>query len=257
MRTSAGHYSRPTDAFPAGSLKWLVIERNSFGKHYEIGLRQGSDLPLIPHHTSQLKADPYQGVEAMASLFQNNQISWAMDALTPDPDAPDPDPKEVRREQAEYEQAVEAMMGELFGLGSEKHDDTVMVLWLAEIAIRKLKRTVEAASAPRIRPERRVAARPDDMDELTRPRPRPPALVPYEERPEVLARAGQEVPPPIDRPPGPRPQEPRPAEPRPVGWRPSAAPAKGAPLSLDMRAQIAAALAVGDVEEAERLLRGG
>jgi hypothetical protein len=136
IRTLAQPFTVPVDGVhPAGALRYIAVENNSLGKLYEIGLRAATDLPLVPHSTTQKKVDPYEGVPAMAALFENGQI----------------DLSSAEAEQS-YLILLDAAIDELHGLGSERHDDTVMALWIGECVIRKMK----AAAARREMPRRSI-----------------------------------------------------------------------------------------------------
>jgi hypothetical protein len=142
LRAMAALYTPPVEGVhPAGALRYIAVENNHLGKLYELGIRKTTDLPLVPHSTTSKKADPYEGVPAMSSLFENGQIDIALDGADP-----------------EYLAAVEALLDELHGLGKEPHDDTVMALWIGECVIRRMKdfeeRTARARTQGRPDPKR-------------------------------------------------------------------------------------------------------
>ena len=151
IRSVAAPFANPSETHPFGCLRFIVVENNSLGKLYEIGLKRETDLPLIPHTTKKGKADPYEGIPAMASLFEGGKISVASMGLD--------DSVEADRN---YKQAVDAFVDEMHGLGVEPHDDTVMALYLAEIAVRSLRRYIERTdlATGRPSPPRRPGKRP-------------------------------------------------------------------------------------------------
>jgi hypothetical protein len=133
IRTLAQPFTVPVDGIhPAGALRYIAVEANSLGKLYEIGLRTATDLPLVPHSTTQKKADPYEGVPAMASLFENGQIDFCAEGADQN-----------------HLILLDAAVDELHGLGSERHDDTVMALWIGECIIRKMKAAANRREQPR------------------------------------------------------------------------------------------------------------
>lgn len=133
LRKWATPFSLANDHFPAGALAGVAIEGNSFGKFYQIGLRRDTTLPLVAHTTGASKADPYAGVEAMASLFENGHVTFALQP--PKPNAG----KKAEEEWEQHVQFVDAMKAELYGFGAESHDDTVLAFWIAECFIRRLQ----------------------------------------------------------------------------------------------------------------------
>ncbi len=103
------------------------IERNNFGELHFVALQRATDLPLKPHLTTgRTKADPWDGVPALRSLFENGKVILASKT--------EQDRNKLR-----------PLISELWGLGSESHDDTVMSLWITECVLRRggfLRRTV-------------------------------------------------------------------------------------------------------------------
>jgi hypothetical protein len=97
----------------------VAVEKNAFGELHYLGLQRSSDLPLKGHIThARNKADPWEGVPALSVLFENNKIVL--------PSATDSD-----------RERLEPLIHELYNLGKERHDDTVMALWIAETWLRK------------------------------------------------------------------------------------------------------------------------
>jgi phage terminase large subunit-like protein len=109
-----------TRAIVREAQKWkpfrIMMENNLFQKIYELELIRKTDLPIRGHTTTRKKADPYEGVPSLSTLFENRKI------LLP---TGDPESREK----------TELMIQEFHGLGVEKHDDLVMALWLANRAI--------------------------------------------------------------------------------------------------------------------------
>ena len=99
-------------------VRVVAVEKNSFGELHFMGLQRTTDLPLKPHLTGRNKADPWEGVPSLSVLFENQKVI-----------IPSGDP--------ETREAVKPLIDELWGLGREKHDDTVMSLWIAETVLRK------------------------------------------------------------------------------------------------------------------------
>ena len=126
MKMRAARYTTPTPHHPLGPLLAVGVENNSLGMMYQLNLVRDTDLPIHGHATDQAKADPFQGVPAMAHLFEHNKISFATAGAD-----------------EHYAGAIKALMDELHGLGLERHDDTVMALWIAECLIRRLRAVFE------------------------------------------------------------------------------------------------------------------
>jgi phage terminase large subunit-like protein len=101
-----------------GRVRAVAVERNAFGELHFIGLQQTTDLPLVGHVTTGAKkADPWQGVASLSVLFEQNKVIF---------------PYATQRDR----EALEPLIQELWGLGREKHDDTVMSLWIAHSVLR-------------------------------------------------------------------------------------------------------------------------
>ena len=97
----------------------VAVEKNAFGELHYLGLQRSSDLPLKAHLThARNKADPWEGVPALSVLFENEKVIL--------PSATDRD-----------RERLEPLIHELYNLGKERHDDTVMALWIAETWLRK------------------------------------------------------------------------------------------------------------------------
>jgi phage terminase large subunit-like protein len=102
-----------------GKVYAVAVERNAFGELHYVGLKQSTDLPLRPHLTTGAKkASPWDGVTSLSVLFENGKV------IIPSRSAMD---KEIS----------DPLIQELWGLGREKHDDTVMSLWIAHCVLRE------------------------------------------------------------------------------------------------------------------------
>ena len=100
-------------------VRVVSVERNNFGELHYLGLKRSTDLPLKPHLTTgSAKADPWHGVPSISALFENDK--FVIPSKTP-----------------QDRELVAPMLQELWGLGRERHDDTVMALWIAEVQLRK------------------------------------------------------------------------------------------------------------------------
>jgi phage terminase large subunit-like protein len=100
-------------------IRVVSVERNNFGELHYLGLKRSTDLPLKPHLTTgKAKADPWEGVPSISMLFEAGK------AVLPSQTKDD-------------REALEPLLHELWGLGRERHDDTVMALWIAEVQLRK------------------------------------------------------------------------------------------------------------------------
>ena len=96
----------------------VMIEKNAFGQLHLLNLQTTTDLPLKQHLTTAgAKSNSWTGVPALSALFENGKI------ILP-----------YRDETSRV--MVDTLCAELYGLGKEKHDDTVMSLWIAECAMR-------------------------------------------------------------------------------------------------------------------------
>lgn len=102
-----------------GRVSSVAVERNAFGEMHYIGLKQTTDLPIVPHLTTGAKkADPWSGVASLSVLFENGKVII---------------PSKTERDRL----TVEPLIAELWGLGREKHDDTVLSLWIAHSVLRR------------------------------------------------------------------------------------------------------------------------
>lgn len=100
-----------------GSVSYVAVERNSFGELQFMGLQRTTDLPLKGHLTTSKKADPWDGVPSLRTFFENGKVIF--------PSRTEEDSKRL-----------DPLIQELWGLGKERHDDTVMALWIAETVLR-------------------------------------------------------------------------------------------------------------------------
>ena len=95
------------------------VERNNTGAIHEWAVGKATDLPLVGHQTTgPAKVDPWDGIPTLGMLFERGKV------VLPVGDE-------------ESREAVEVVCRELWGLGKETHDDTVMALWVAESVMRK------------------------------------------------------------------------------------------------------------------------
>lgn len=103
----------------AARVSKVAVEKNSFGTLHFAEVQGKTDLPLVPHDTNRNKTDPWEGVPSLQNLFESGKF------ILPYAD----DCQETRG-------LVDVLVTELWGLGTEKHDDTVMALWIAETVLR-------------------------------------------------------------------------------------------------------------------------
>lgn len=96
----------------------VVVENNSFGKLYELGLRRVAGLPVYGHTTTSKKSSPFEGVPSVGALYENEHIVLPYSG-TPAENEEDPRPY------------VDEHVREHHGLGREKHDDTPLCSWFA------------------------------------------------------------------------------------------------------------------------------
>lgn len=99
-------------------IRTVAVERNSFGELHYLGIQRTTDLPLKAHLTDKKKADPWEGVPSLSALFENGKV------IIPSATADD-------------RAATQPLIDELWGLGRESHDDSVLALWIAETVLRK------------------------------------------------------------------------------------------------------------------------
>lgn len=102
-----------------GRVSSIAVERNAFGEMHYVGLKQSTDLPIVPHLTTGAKkADPWSGVASLSVLFENGKV--------------------ILPSRTEHDRRmIEPLISELWGLGREKHDDTVLSLWIAHSVLRR------------------------------------------------------------------------------------------------------------------------
>jgi phage terminase large subunit-like protein len=102
-----------------GRVSSVAVERNAFGEMHYVGLKSSTDLPLVPHLTTGAKkADPWSGVASLSVLFENGKV--------------------ILPSRTEHDRRmIEPLISELWGLGREKHDDTVLSLWIAHSVLRR------------------------------------------------------------------------------------------------------------------------
>jgi len=100
-------------------IRIVAVEKNAFGELHFMGLQRTTDLPLKAHLTTQRsKSDPWEGVPSLSILFENGKV------ILPSRTSGD-------------QERLEPLLSELWGLGKEAHDDTVMALYIAETWLRK------------------------------------------------------------------------------------------------------------------------
>jgi len=96
----------------------VLIEKNAFGQLHILSLQQRTDLPLKSHLTTAgAKSSAWTGVPALSALFENGKVFFPYRT-------------------SDDQRKVDTLCSELYGLGKEKHDDTVMSLWIAECALK-------------------------------------------------------------------------------------------------------------------------
>lgn len=128
----------------------VVVENNSFGKLFEMGVRRSTDLPIVAHTVDKKKHDLYEGVPAMSALYEAGKMVL-----------PSSSPGELGGGEEDPRAMVDVLVAEHHGLGREAHDDSVMCAWAGETWLRRFIRAEE---------KRRRLKRP--TPHLTRPRPK-------------------------------------------------------------------------------------
>lgn len=102
------------------AIRAVGVERNAFGELHYMGLAKTTDLPMKPHLTTGAKkADPWDGIPSLATLFENGKV------VLP-----------YHEDDPEGRAFVDVLCDELWGLGREPHDDTALALWVAECVLR-------------------------------------------------------------------------------------------------------------------------
>lgn len=132
----------------------VVVENNSFGKLYEMGLRRDTSLPIYGHTTDKKKHDLYEGVPGMSSLYEGGKIELPY-ANGRDLPADEDDPRGL----------VDTFVKEHHGLGRERHDDTVMCAWIGETWVRGYIARREALDAAKRKAKGGGGARVIRLDE--------------------------------------------------------------------------------------------
>jgi phage terminase large subunit-like protein len=116
------------------TIRAVGVERNAFGELHYMGLAKTTDLPLKPHLTTGTKkADAWDGIPALATLFENGKV-----VLPYHPDDP------VGRA------FVDVFCDEIWGLGREPHDDTTIATWIAECVQRGAQFTYRVATGEKV-----------------------------------------------------------------------------------------------------------
>lgn len=116
---------------------YVAIENNQAQRIHEVDLRNAG-LPIVGHTTDKKKHSVYEGVPGMALQFELDRIDLCWKT-----------PQERAR--------VEILRSELFGLGLEAHDDTVMALWIALSVLRRWVRRRDATRLKLIGPRSEAA----------------------------------------------------------------------------------------------------
>jgi len=114
---------------------------------YELGFQEQTDLSVVGINTGTEKADPYEGIPILSALFEGGQYH------TPWPVGDDP-------ESVRQRELVQTLENELWGLGSEAHDDMVLALWFTEVVIRRMLRVYDAALRQAAQREEQPSGRP-------------------------------------------------------------------------------------------------
>lgn len=99
---------------------YVVIENNAAQRIHEIDLRNAG-LPIVGHTTTHKKHSIYEGVPMLGLMFEMGRIDLCC-------------------AQDNERALVDTMANELFKLGVEAHDDTVMALWFAVLVMSRLVR---------------------------------------------------------------------------------------------------------------------
>jgi len=145
MKTEAAIIRPPAES---GVIFRVGVENVGLQKQlYEVGVQQETDLPVVGVTTGKEKADIYRGVPGLSALAEGGQIRF------PWPTDDTPDAKRQR-------EVVQALINELYGLGSEAHNDLVMALWFCEILISRILRNMDAKA-------RRAGLRPGVLATIT------------------------------------------------------------------------------------------
>ena len=107
---------------------------------YDVGMREESDLPIAGVLTGAEKSDIYSGVPMLSAVFEGAQyhLPWPSAENIDETYFPTAEAREA--EARRQRDLVQALINELWGLGKEAHDDTVMALWFTEVLIRRMLR---------------------------------------------------------------------------------------------------------------------
>jgi len=132
----------------------VVVENNSFGKLYEMGLRRDTSLPIYGHTTDKKKHDLYEGVPGMSSLYEGGKI-----------ELPYANGRELPANEDDPRGLVDVLVKEHHGLGRERHDDTVMCAWIGETWVRGYIARREAQEAAKRKAKGGGGARVIRLDE--------------------------------------------------------------------------------------------
>ena len=96
-----------------GNVQAVVIESVLFQAVYVLDMQQFSDLPVTGHSTGAEKADPTRGIPALSALHEHGKMRY--------PYATEPD-----------QRMTDAIVRELQGYPTGKHDDMLMALFIGE-----------------------------------------------------------------------------------------------------------------------------
>lgn len=97
---------------------YVGIENNQAQRIHEWNLKQALGGRVVGHTTTTKKSSIWDGVPSLALMFEAGRIDFCAN-----------EPQERKR--------VDELVRELHGLGHERHDDTVMALWICATIIRR------------------------------------------------------------------------------------------------------------------------
>jgi hypothetical protein len=129
------------------NVRHVGVERNNTGAIHEWRIGASTDLPLVSHTTTGAKkADPWNGIPTLGMLLERGKMVFPY--ATP-----------------EDQEVVDVLCRELWGLGTEVHDDTVLALWIAELVLRKRGRFVHRGAFDSEVDLNRVEEVPEEEDD--------------------------------------------------------------------------------------------
>jgi len=125
MRAEAAMLRPPEDS-PCADWFRVGIESVGLQKQlYAVGLQQSSDLPVVPIFTGANKHDPFEGIPRLGNLYEAGLVTL-------------PWPGEDTADHRTQRRLVQTYMNELYGLGKEAHDDTVLSQWFCDMLVVRL-----------------------------------------------------------------------------------------------------------------------